>query len=248
MLPQGMFSVAVATVLFPRSARLAARGDLDGFRDTVALGLRQIALPARPGERRLRRARRADRAPRSTSAATFTPTRRRSSPARSPRSRSGSTFNGAMLMLNRGVLQPAGALDPDRDRARQPRAQHRARRRVSTASAPGGSRSRPRSPTSPGPRRCSSSCGAGSAGIEFGETAELVAARRPLASVALAAIVLRGLVRPRRGARTLASSASSSRSGARSSPAVAVYLVSCRLLGVRELERVAIVASRFRRG
>ena len=49
MLPQGMFSVAVATVLFPSLARLATRGDLAGFRDTVALGLRQInflLLPA----------------------------------------------------------------------------------------------------------------------------------------------------------------------------------------------------------
>jgi putative peptidoglycan lipid II flippase len=44
MLPQGMFSVAVATVLFPSLSRLAARGDLDGFRATVALGLRQIAF------------------------------------------------------------------------------------------------------------------------------------------------------------------------------------------------------------
>jgi putative peptidoglycan lipid II flippase len=42
MLPQGMFSVAVATVLFPTLARFAARGDTDGFRDTVARGIRQI--------------------------------------------------------------------------------------------------------------------------------------------------------------------------------------------------------------
>ena len=49
MLPQGMFSVAVATVLFPRLSRLAARHDTDGFRSTVSLGLRQIGfllLPA----------------------------------------------------------------------------------------------------------------------------------------------------------------------------------------------------------
>jgi putative peptidoglycan lipid II flippase len=49
MLPQGMFSVAVATVLFPRLARLATRHDTDGFRSTVSLGLRQIGfllLPA----------------------------------------------------------------------------------------------------------------------------------------------------------------------------------------------------------
>ena len=44
MLPQGMFSVAVATVLFPSLSRLASRGDMDGFRDTVSLGLRQIAF------------------------------------------------------------------------------------------------------------------------------------------------------------------------------------------------------------
>src|SRR6266508_1518637 len=44
MLPQGMFSVAVATVLFPSLARLAARADMDGFRHTVGLGLRQIAF------------------------------------------------------------------------------------------------------------------------------------------------------------------------------------------------------------
>ena len=44
MLPQGMFSVAVATVLFPTLSRQAARADLDGFRSTTALGLRQIAF------------------------------------------------------------------------------------------------------------------------------------------------------------------------------------------------------------
>jgi putative peptidoglycan lipid II flippase len=44
MLPQGMFSVAVATVLFPALARLATRGDDEGFRHTVGLGLRQIAF------------------------------------------------------------------------------------------------------------------------------------------------------------------------------------------------------------
>ena len=44
MLPQGMFSVAVATVLFPALARLAARNDLHGFRATVSTGLRQIGF------------------------------------------------------------------------------------------------------------------------------------------------------------------------------------------------------------
>ncbi|HXV03354.1 MAG TPA: murein biosynthesis integral membrane protein MurJ [Gaiellaceae bacterium] len=44
MVPQGMFSVAVATVLFPALSRLAARRDDDAFRHTVGLGLRQIAF------------------------------------------------------------------------------------------------------------------------------------------------------------------------------------------------------------
>jgi len=44
MLPQGMFSVAVATVLFPSLSRLATRRDMDGFRHTVGLGMRQIAF------------------------------------------------------------------------------------------------------------------------------------------------------------------------------------------------------------
>ena len=42
--PQGMFSVAVATVLFPSLARLATRRDMDGFRTMVSSGLRQIAF------------------------------------------------------------------------------------------------------------------------------------------------------------------------------------------------------------
>ena len=49
MLPQGMFSVAVAAVLFPALSRLAAAGDGPGFRALVGAGLRQIAfllLPA----------------------------------------------------------------------------------------------------------------------------------------------------------------------------------------------------------
>jgi putative peptidoglycan lipid II flippase len=44
MLPQGIFSVAVATVLFPALSRLAARADWDDFRGMVSLGIRQIAF------------------------------------------------------------------------------------------------------------------------------------------------------------------------------------------------------------
>ena len=48
MLPQGIFSVAIATVLFPSLSRLAARGDRKGFSGTVGLGLRQIAFTLVP--------------------------------------------------------------------------------------------------------------------------------------------------------------------------------------------------------
>src|SRR5207247_1805849 len=48
MLPQGMFSVAIATVLFPSLARLAARRALDGLRDTVNVGVRRIAFLLTP--------------------------------------------------------------------------------------------------------------------------------------------------------------------------------------------------------
>ena len=44
MLPQGIFSVAVATVLFPTLSRYAARRDYGDLRATVANGMRQIML------------------------------------------------------------------------------------------------------------------------------------------------------------------------------------------------------------
>ncbi len=44
MLPQGIFSVAVATVLFPTFARLAARGDSQGLRRSLDEGLRLIGF------------------------------------------------------------------------------------------------------------------------------------------------------------------------------------------------------------
>jgi putative peptidoglycan lipid II flippase len=49
LLPQGVFSVAIATVLFPTISRLAARADVAGMRRTLAQGLRLIffmLLPA----------------------------------------------------------------------------------------------------------------------------------------------------------------------------------------------------------
>jgi putative peptidoglycan lipid II flippase len=44
MLPQGIFSVAVTTVIFPTLARLASRREYDDLRATMANGMRQIVL------------------------------------------------------------------------------------------------------------------------------------------------------------------------------------------------------------
>jgi putative peptidoglycan lipid II flippase len=49
MLPQGIFAVAIAAVLFPALSRFSAAGDTDGFRHTVGEGIRTIhylLLPA----------------------------------------------------------------------------------------------------------------------------------------------------------------------------------------------------------
>lgn len=47
-LPQGIFSVAIATVLFPTLARFATRGDYDDLRATMANGMRQILFVLLP--------------------------------------------------------------------------------------------------------------------------------------------------------------------------------------------------------
>ncbi len=111
MLPQGMFSVAVATVLFPSLSRLAARGDLDGFRGTVGLGLRQIAfllvpasvffaVLAEPIVRLIYE--------RGEFGSDQTPVVAGALAAFSL----GLTFNGAMLMLNRGFFSLQSAWIP----------------------------------------------------------------------------------------------------------------------------------------
>jgi len=43
-LPQGIFSISIATILFPTLARLATRGATDEMRRTMANGVRQICL------------------------------------------------------------------------------------------------------------------------------------------------------------------------------------------------------------
>jgi putative peptidoglycan lipid II flippase len=103
MLPQGMFSVAIATVLFPSLSRLATRGDMDGFRQTVSTGLRQIAFLLVPTA--------------AVSAVLAEPIvrilfqRGHFTPAQTPgvahslaAFSAGLAFNGAMLMLNRAFF------------------------------------------------------------------------------------------------------------------------------------------------
>ncbi|KKM16805.1 hypothetical protein LCGC14_1682160, partial [marine sediment metagenome] len=48
MLPQGVFAVAVATVLFPTMSRFAAREDTDGLRTTLSTGVRQLLFLLTP--------------------------------------------------------------------------------------------------------------------------------------------------------------------------------------------------------
>ena len=43
-LPQGLFSISIATILFPTLARFAARGARDDLRRTMGNGVRQICL------------------------------------------------------------------------------------------------------------------------------------------------------------------------------------------------------------
>ncbi|HEX5247377.1 MAG TPA: murein biosynthesis integral membrane protein MurJ [Gaiellaceae bacterium] len=103
MLPQGMFSVAIATVLFPSLSRFATRGDMDGFRTTVSTGLRQIGFLLIPAA--------------AVSAVLAEPIvrllfqRGHFTPAQTPgvahslaAFSAGLIFNGAMLMLNRAFF------------------------------------------------------------------------------------------------------------------------------------------------
>jgi putative peptidoglycan lipid II flippase len=103
MLPQGLFSVAIATVLFPSLSRLAARGDEAGFRGTISLGIRQIGFMLIPASAvgaalsvpivRLLYERGA-----------FTPDQTTVVAEALAAFMLGLTFNGVMLMLNRGFF------------------------------------------------------------------------------------------------------------------------------------------------
>ncbi len=111
MLPQGLFSIAIATVLFPSLSRLAARGDHAGFLGTVSLGIRQIGFTLIPASAigaalcvpivRLLYQRGA-----------FTPDQTTVVAAALAAFMIGLTFNGMMLMLNRGFFSLQSAWIP----------------------------------------------------------------------------------------------------------------------------------------
>ena len=129
MLPQGMFSVAIATVLFPTLSRLASRGDMRGFGDTVSLGLRQIAFLLAPTA--------------VVGAVLAEPIMRilyqrgACSPEQTPvvaaalaAFSAGLVFNGAMLMLNRGFFSLQDNWPPTAVALGQPRPERRPRLRL----------------------------------------------------------------------------------------------------------------------
>ena len=109
--PQGMFSVAVATVLFPTLSRLATRGDMDGFRSTVTSGMRQIAFLLVPAS--VASAVLAEPIVRLVyQRGSFTPSQTHVVAAALAAFSLGLMFNGAMLMLNRAFFSLQSAWIP----------------------------------------------------------------------------------------------------------------------------------------
>ena len=244
MLPQGMFSVALATVLFPRLSRLATREDFEGFRHTVALGLRYIAFTLIPAS--------------VFSAVLATPITRivYERGAWGPNETAvtagalaafslGLTFNGAMLMLNRAFFSLQTPWIPTAIAFGNLILNTALAAALYTVGVWGI------------PLATSLANVAGTAAllvvfrrrlgrIEFGETARAVV-RITIASAALAAVAYpvwhfldEALGRSLSG--QLASLGSALVAGS------AAYLFSCRLLGVRELEPLLSLLGRFRRG
>ena len=246
MLPQGMFSVAVATVLFPSLARLASRGDLDGFRHTVALGPAADRVPAHPGEHRLRGARRADRAPR-------LPARRvHRRPDAGRRRRARRVLARARLQRLHAdaqprVLQPPAPVAADLGRARQPRPERRPRRAPSIAFGIWGIPLSTSLVNIAGTVALWSSCSGASSGGSSCARRSTPSLRVTAAGIALGRSSLRRLVRPPQRARRLVRRRARRACSPRSAPGSGVYLVFARLLRVRELEALLSLRARLRR-
>ena len=126
MLPQGIFSVAITTVLFPSLSRLAARGDLAGFRNTLASGLRQIAFLLIPAG--VISAVLAEPITRLVyQRGQFEPVADAGGRGRARRFLSGPGFQRGDVVAQPRLLQPAVELDPDVGRARESVSKRRAR-------------------------------------------------------------------------------------------------------------------------
>ncbi len=244
MLPQGMFSVAVATVLFPALSRLATRRDYDGLRALTGTGTRQIAFTLVPAS--------------VFSAVLATPITRVIYERGAWGSHEtavtagalaafslGLTFNGAMLMLNRAFFSLQTPWTPTAialGNLAVNSALAAALYRVGTWGIP---------------LATSIANVAGTAAllvvfrrrlgrIEFGETARTVGLVT-LASAALAVVAYPVWhVLDHALGRSLGGQIASL--GTALVAGFAVYLISCRLLGVRELDALLSLLSRFRRG
>ena len=249
MLPQGMFSVAVATVLFPS---LVAPGDArrtsTGFRAhrlrSACARSRFLLVPAGVVSRRARRADRPARLP-ARRVHARPDARRRRAPRRVLARARRST--GAMLMLNRAFFSLQSNWIPTAVALGEPRAQRAALLRVLPRSAPGGSRSRSRIANIAGVReRCSSCCAAGSGGSTSARPRDVVrphrASPRPCSP-------------PSRTASGAGSTSASARLvgaqivslGAALAAGAAVYLRSLPVAGGARARGAALVARPFRR-
>ncbi len=246
MLPQGMFSVAIATVLFPTLSRLAAaRRPGRRSRDTVSTGVRQIAFLLVPAA--------------VVSAVLAEPIirllyqRGHWTPAQTPvvagalaAFSAGLVFNGFDADAEPCVLQPAVELDPDVRRARQPRLERDPRRRLLPVRRLG----------DPARDRNLQRRRHGRARRPAAAAARPVRRRRdgrgPLEDLRRLGAD-RGRSRTRSGGRSTRLSAARSRRqivslGLALAVAVGVYLAACRALRVRELQALLSLRSRLSRG
>ena len=207
MLPQGMFSVAVATVIFPTLARFAARRDYDDLRATMANGMRQILLLLVPGGGGDPRALRADGPARLRARRV----RRRRRPTWSPTAlfwfAFSLPFNGLFLLLTRTFFSLQRPWVPTVDRGAQP-GDHGGSSRWPSTSRSASAGSSPRRDRDRGQRRRPVGRPAPPARRHRARAACSTATIRiTLASAALAGVCLRGLGPARRGARTRRSAA-----------------------------------------
>ena len=129
MLPQGMFSVAVTTVIFPTLSRYAARRQYDDLRRTMANGMRMILLVLVPAAAAILVL--------SEPMIRLVYQRGEFSPVRDAARRDGALLVRLLAAVQRALpdpdpdlLQPPAAVDADLDRRREPGDHGRGRLRV----------------------------------------------------------------------------------------------------------------------